>query len=201
VVPFLNPEIDALLEATVLPALVLSVDAVVLCANRSGKALAELHPAMRIEEGRFELRRAEEESALTDALRRMLVDCDAERIVLLLRARRGRPTLLLRLAAMRTARISAVLLEVSALDVALDDATNLANIFGLTRTQAVVTSWLARGLSVPEIAIEMGVKETTLRTHIREACERLDLNGQLQLALWVSQVARLTGLFSHRPEA
>ena len=53
---------------------------------------------------------------------------------------------------------------------------------------------------MPEIAVEMGLKESTLRTHIREACERLDLNGQLQLALWVSQVARLTGLFAYRPQ-
>ena len=198
--PFSCPEFDALLEATVLPALVLSASAAVLRANQNGKALVELHPAMRIEDGRLAMQRSEEQRALTDALRRILVEADAERIVLLLRSRRGRPTLLLRLAAMRTAEASAVLCEMSSLDVALDDATNLANIFGLTRAQAAVTGWLARGLSVPEIAVEMGLKESTLRTHIREACERLDLNGQLQLALWVSQVARLTGLFAYRPQ-
>ena len=198
--PFSFPGFDALLEATVLPALVLSADAAVMSVNRSGAALVELHPAMRMEGGRLALRREEEQSALSDALHRILVERDADRIVVLLRSRRGRPTLLLRLAAIRTEAASAVLLELSALEVELDDAINLANIFGLTRTQAAVTSWLARGLSVPEIAVEMGVKESTLRTHIREACERLDLSGQLQLALWVSHVARLTGLFAHRPQ-
>ena len=139
--PFSCPEFDALLEATVLPALVLSASAAVLRANQNGKALVELHPAMRIEDGRLAMQRSEEQRALTDALRRILVEADAERIVLLLRSRRGRPTLLLRLAAMRTAEASAVLCEMSSLDVALDDATNLANIFGLTRAQAAVTGW------------------------------------------------------------
>ena len=198
--PFASPEIEALIEATVLPTLVLSANAAVLCANRSGKALIELHPAMRIEDGRLAMRRSDDESALTDTLRRILVDSDAERVVLMLRSRRGRPTLLLRLAAIRNATASAVLCELSDLDVELADVANLASIFGLTRAQASVAGWLAKGMSVPEIAVEMGVKESTLRTHIREACERLDLSGQLQLALWVSQVARLTGLFANRPQ-
>jgi DNA-binding CsgD family transcriptional regulator len=195
-VPFSNPEIQALIEAAVLPTLVLTADAAVLCANHGATALAGTHPALRIEDGRLILRRSDEEQALTAALRRILIEADAECIVLLLRSRRGRPILLLRLAAVRTARISAVLCELSDLDVALDNAVNLANVFGLTRAQATVTGWLARGLSVPEIAVQMGVKESTLRSHIREACERLDLNGQLELALSVSQVARLTGLFA-----
>jgi DNA-binding CsgD family transcriptional regulator len=181
-----------------LPAVLLSAEAVVLAASGGGRVIIEVHSALRIEGGQLRLRRAEEAQALSEALHRLLAERDAERIVLLLRSRGGKPVLLLRLARVAFDQGNVALCEFTDLETGLGNIVELASILGLTKAQATVVSHLVRGLNVPDIAVKTGLKESTLRTHIREACERLSVIGQQELALTAAQIARVTGLFVDR---
>ena len=76
------------------------------------------------------------------------------------------------------------------------DIDRLANLMGLTPSQARVAAHLAQGLTIPEIAALVGRRETTLRTHVREAIDRLNLSGQQHLAICTLRMARFVGLMT-----
>lgn len=190
------PDDSALIDAMGLPAVVLTPDAKVIRLNAAAASLVREHAALRIESGFLKLQRSDEAAEFSALLHRVVNEATPGRAILMLRSRGGKPVLMLRLAAMRMGDASVALCEMADLDAELSGASELAAILGLTKGQANVVSHLARGLNVPEMIELLGLKETTLRTHIRESCDRLGLGGQHELALCAAQVGRLAGLFS-----
>jgi DNA-binding CsgD family transcriptional regulator len=189
--------VAALINAMGLPTALLTPDATIAAMNPAAASMVVGHSALRQESGMLKLRREDEVALFSDALRRVVSGDGPERTTLMLRSRGGRPVLMLRLAAMQLDGAPFVLCEMANLEAELSGAAELANILGLTKGQANVVSHLARGLNVPEMMELLDLKETTLRTHIREACARLGLGGQHELALCAAQVGRLAGLFGH----
>ena len=59
---------------------------------------------------------------------------------------------------------------------------------GLTQTEEQVLVILCRGLSTPEIALQMKVAVSTVRSHVRSLCEKTDSRGVREL---VNRVAIL----------
>ena len=76
----------------------------------------------------------------------------------------------------------------------ISDIHQLANLMGLTLSQTRVAAYLAQGLGIPDIATLLNRRETTLRTHVREAIDRLNLSGQQHLAICTLRMARFVGL-------
>ena len=69
---------------------------------------------------------------------------------------------------------------------AADDAeqvlyTAIAEDYGLTRREAEVLPFLARGRSAKVIAEALFVSESTVRTHIRRILEKTDLHSKQQV--------------------
>lgn len=60
-------------------------------------------------------------------------------------------------------------------------AEELARRWGLTPAQARVAERLARGQSVREIAAELGVSRSTVRTHLKAIFAHTDTHRQAQL--------------------
>lgn len=63
-----------------------------------------------------------------------------------------------------------------------------ARSYGLTQTEAQVLAILCRGLSTPEIAVQMKVAVSTVRSHVRSLCAKTDSSGVREL---VNRVAVL----------
>jgi len=53
--------------------------------------------------------------------------------------------------------------------------------FGLTKTESMVTSLLAQGIGVEEIASRLGVSVYTVRTHIRSIFKKTGVSKQTEL--------------------
>ncbi|MDW5444696.1 helix-turn-helix transcriptional regulator [Polaromonas sp. SM01] len=60
--------------------------------------------------------------------------------------------------------------------------------YGLTQTEEQVLVILCRGLSTPEIAVQMSVAVSTVRSHVRSLCAKTGSSGVREL---VNQVAAL----------
>ena len=56
---------------------------------------------------------------------------------------------------------------------------------GLSPRQAGIVRLLFRGCCDKQIARGLGVKETTLRTHMSRLCEKLEVNGRVEIILTV----------------
>jgi DNA-binding NarL/FixJ family response regulator len=57
--------------------------------------------------------------------------------------------------------------------------------YGLTRAEYEVVTLLPRGLMNREIATELGIKENTVKTHLRHALDKLDVRDRAQAAALV----------------
>jgi DNA-binding NarL/FixJ family response regulator len=106
--------------------------------------------------------------------------------------------MMIRLSAVGEQADGPVLCEIEDLMGAIDDVAGLASAMGLTTSQARVAAMLMRGLTVPDIARELNVKDATLRTHIRLATARLGLEGQQSLAVCAARIARFAGMLQSR---
>lgn len=59
--------------------------------------------------------------------------------------------------------------------------TGLKYLFGLTRMEAEVAFCLCKGKSVPVIALQLSVKESTIRTHAKAVYSKVGVNKQSEL--------------------
>ena len=180
-----------------MPVLVLDANAGILSANSHAVRLIGEHPAFVHGRDSLRLRRAEEEQLLIDALQNVARARRAP-VFVTLASRGGRPVMMIRLSAVGENPEGPVLCEIENLVAAIEDIAGLATAMGLTASQARVASMLIRGLTVPDIARELNVKDATLRTHIRLATARLGLEGQQALAVTTARIARFAGMLQSR---
>ena len=179
------------------PVLLLDGAGAILNANSSALRLVGEHPAFVNGRDHLRLRRAEEAQLLMDALQNVARARRAP-LYVTLASRGGRPVMMMRLSAVGEQPDGPVLCEIEDLMGAIDDIAGLAAAMGLTASQARVAALLMRGLTVPDIARELNVKDATLRTHIRLATARLGLEGQQALAVCTARIARFTGMLQSR---
>lgn len=66
---------------------------------------------------------------------------------------------------------------------------SLSELFGLTPTQGRIASLLATGSSVFEIAAELEIKASTVRSHLKHVFEKTNTERQAQLVLLLSRFA------------
>lgn len=86
-------------------------------------------------------------------------------------------------------------IAVRRLRVAAPDAGALADAFGLTRSESRVAVALAAGMSVGEIASELGISVHTVRSHLKRTLSKTGVRRQSQLvALCVRALSPLARL-------
>ncbi len=187
------PGSDGILFAIAAPALVLDVYGYILGGNARGLELIDRHPAFFVERGYLALRRRTEAWGLADAL---LEACrgSTEAVNLTLLSRTGRPVLLIRLVGVGRKDVETVMCTIEDLLDQVEDTTRLASALGVTPSQAHAAACLAHGMTVAEIAVLMNVQQSTVRTHIHDAMQRLGLTGQRELAICTLRMARFLGL-------
>ena len=61
------------------------------------------------------------------------------------------------------------------------ELARLRDLFGLTRTEAAIAAALARGQSVDDIAMDMGIGIGTARTHLKRILAKTGMHRQAQL--------------------
>ena len=169
---------------------------VILNRNAPAVRIIDEHPVFGGTQDQVRLRRNDDVLRFDAALHSAARSRHAPSYVTLA-SRSGRPILVMRLAAVGGKQNGPVLCEIENLVARADDAIALAQAMGLTVAQARVAAMLARGMTVPDIARELGLKEATLRTHIRHALGRLGLEGQQALAVCAAQMARFMGIIHH----
>jgi len=188
---------EDMLRMLVTPSLLLEETGLILAANDAGREVVHRHPALFTERGYLSLRRSEEAGLVSRALERVASRREQSAIVVL-KSRPGTPIFMLRLVA--TPLIArGIVLMTEDLQSEIGDIDRLASLMGLTPAQARVAAYLAQGLSIPDIATLLNRSETTLRTHVREAIDRLNLSGQQHLAICALRMARFVGLMQTLP--
>jgi DNA-binding CsgD family transcriptional regulator len=120
-----------------------------------------------------------------------LVQGEPSRHCVIFRSRGGRPVLMLDVARVEGAGPALGLVTLLEMRGIPDDAKLLGGSFGLTPGQSRVAALLADGLSVPEMAQRLGVAETTVRTQVAQARERLGLESQQVLAVALARALTL----------
>ena len=183
---------DDILNIMVSPALLLDETGLILAANDAGRQVVQRQPALFVERGYLGLRRSEEADMVSKALDRIATGHEHREIVVL-KSRPGSPILMLRLVATNLVARGIVMMVEDLLS-EISDIHQLANLMGLTLSQTRVAAYLAQGLGIPDIATLLNRRETTLRTHVREAIDRLNLSGQQHLAICTLRMARFVGL-------
>lgn len=74
-----------------------------------------------------------------------------------------------------------------------DPLSEFARRHGLTPREATIAGHLGRGMTLPEVARQLGISLTTARTHLGRLFDKTDTRSQLALALRVAgEVARRT---------
>jgi DNA-binding CsgD family transcriptional regulator len=180
-----------------MPVLLVDASGTILHANCAATQLIGAHPAFVQGRDQLRLRRADEAQLLTDSLHNV-ARLRRTPLHVTLASRGGRPVMIIRLSAVGERGDGPVMCEFEDLMAGVDDIAGLAGAMGLTVAQARVAALLMRGLTVPDIARELNVKDATLRTHIRLATARLGLEGQQALAVCTARVARFAGLLQPR---
>ncbi len=67
------------------------------------------------------------------------------------------------------------------------DSVSTPSASGLTERELDVLRWVAQGYSNKQIALELSVSTTTVRTHISNLLRKLNLENRTQLALYARQ--------------
>lgn len=151
-----------------------------LSAEPAATRLLARHPAMRLVRGVLRPRRRQEEAALLTALAGLEV---GQRCMVALRTRQGAPVLLIRLWAKEAGVVRAYLTDLLAPPP--PDTAALIEAFGLTRMEARVAALLSTGLDVAEMAERLGLREGTVRSHLKGAMGKTGCRTQTRLALMV----------------
>lgn len=76
-----------------------------------------------------------------------------------------------------------------------------ARCHNLTRTEQQVLKHLCRCLSTPEIAIEMGIAVSTVRSHVRSLCFKTGTSGARELVSRVALLAPIAAPHTAEPRA
>ena len=69
------------------------------------------------------------------------------------------------------------------------DPAEVAAVFNLTRMEGRVAVKLAQGMSVDQIAVSMGRKESTIRSHVKSMLAKHGYTRQAELARLVQSLA------------
>ena len=85
--------------------------------------------------------------------------------------------------------VAALVLVVDPANGAVVDPNVAAEAFGFTRTEGWVAALLARGMSVSEISVAAGRKESTIRSHVKHMLAKHGFSRQTELVRLVQTVA------------
>jgi pimeloyl-ACP methyl ester carboxylesterase/DNA-binding CsgD family transcriptional regulator len=143
--------------------------------NRSMLAVVSGNGLLRIESGRLASKPAQ---YLRGAIDRVFSDCAAEYSTRIDDPLRGKAMSLLFIHAKEAAH--ATVLAASQSSQALSENA-LSGFFGLTAAEARVTQQLALGLTVEEAAQELGIKLSTVRTHVQRVFGKVGVSRQPDL--------------------
>lgn len=143
--------------------------------NRSMLAVVSGNGLLRIESGRLASTRAQ---YLRNAIDRMFSEGVAEYSMRLEDPLRGKAISLLFIHAKDAANVT--VLAASQSSQALSENA-LSGFFGLTAAEARVTQQLALGLTVEEAAQELGIKLSTVRTHVQRVFGKVGVSRQPDL--------------------
>ena len=86
-------------------------------------------------------------------------------------------------------QVAALVLVVDPANGAAIDPRVAAEAFGFTRTEGRVAALLARGMSVSEISVAAGRKESTIRSHVKHMLAKHGFSRQTELVRLVQSVA------------
>jgi DNA-binding CsgD family transcriptional regulator len=158
-------------------------------ANAPARRIAEGPDGVRIERGFLRAESAGDEDMLKKSVERLAKDRGAPLHRLSIARSSGKSPyrlLLMPLPSSGTAPFGIALPEVAVLTFDTEfphapDPAGLQEWFGLTPAEARVADLLARGMSVDEIAGELGVSVETVRTHVRRTLSKTSTKRQGEL--------------------
>lgn len=186
------------LDAVVVPMMVLDSKARIVCANRAAEEVLAADDGLRSTNGRLTIADVSERSGLERALAAATLTAEGRT------ARRERPQLspTVKVSRRDDSRISLVLLPLrpdneirtrSAANarvlvvvhdpsrVARIDRTLIADLHGLTATEAELAASIAEGKTLAEFAAARGSSEQTARTHLKRILEKTETGRQADL--------------------
>lgn len=197
------------LDAVPLPTLIVDEKSAVVCSNRSGEEVLRAGDGLRTERGRLSASRLSERAALEKAIAKALLNAaarttrrEALHLVPTVKVSRGGgPSLSLVLLPLRArnairtraaerARVLVLVHDPSRI-VRVDRAL-IADVHGLTATEADLAAQLAEGKTLAEFASARGTSEQTARTHLKRILEKTQTRRQADLVRLL-----LTGLAVH----
>ena len=166
--------------------LLTDADGRILYINRAGRELMSLRGSLQIESGRLRASTAKDNETLNLALKNIAMGSILpHRRLEIGRTSSRRPHQLLLLPVPSSGAIPLGVAEPSVAILILDaesapqpDLQMLADLFSLTPAEARVASLLVRGKNVEEVAAELDVSFTTVRSHVRSVLSKTDTNRQ-----------------------
>lgn len=209
----MRSEIDDLghaLDLAPAPLAVLDGSGRVICANAAAKQLLDERDGLRVERSSLTASRPSDQRALAASIAKAAISADAgsrrparaHAVSTVAIARSDgvslgavffalRPESALRGPGSRSARVLAVFHDPRRLVRLRSDL--VAELHGLTATEAALATALAEGRTLTEFAIERGCTEQTARTHMKRVFEKTGTNRQADLVRII-----LTGAAAHQ---
>ncbi len=204
-------DLQRALDAVPLATLILDEKSAVVCANRSAEDILRARDGLVTERGRLSASRIAERAALEKAIAKALLNAaprstrrEALHLVPTVKVSRSngptlsiamlplRPQNAIRTRAARHARILALVHDPSR-TVRIDRAL-VADLHGLTATEAELAAQLAEGKTLAEFAKERGTSEQTARTHLKRILEKTETRRQAELVRVLLTGAAIHGL-------
>lgn len=167
-----------------IPLLILDLAGHLLASNTAGEALISGSFALQVNEGRLVPRRQSDCLNLEVALAALHTTTTGS-VVCNLPNRDGTPNLLLHMRRLggTPSRVLALVKDVASPQP--QAAALVAASFGLTKAETRVATLLSAGLSLAEIADQLGVGTGTVRNQLKRAMRKTGTGSQAQLALVV----------------
>jgi len=200
-------DLSRALDVLPMPVAILDADATVVCANASAEDLFKARDGLRTENGRLTASIASENKALVAAIAKAVAVADAS-LIKSSRARLAtatvsrafgsmnvvflplRPRNVVREQGSRAARVLAMIHDPTR--ITRVDRALVAQLHGLTATEAELAASLAEGRSLAEFAAARGSSEQTARTHLKRILDKTQTKRQADLVRLI-----LTGVATH----
>jgi DNA-binding CsgD family transcriptional regulator len=167
------------------PFFIADADTRVLFANRAGHDHIGRSAGLHIEMGRLRVSSAKKDAALRRAVHSIAANPSSPHCRLEIHRERRTPVTVLVMPIPNSGAIplgvaqpAAAILILDADAAAHPDPQMLIDLFSLTSAEARVTALLVRGKNLEEVATELNVSFTTVRTHIRNVLSKTATNRQ-----------------------
>lgn len=203
-------DLQRALDVVVVPLMILDAKAKVLCANQVAEQLLRARDGLRSDKARLVADNATERAALERAIAKAAITAETRSMrperpqlapsvkvtlrdgtILSIALLPLRPQNELRARSPSSARVLALVHDPR--KVVRVDRAVVAELHGLTATEAELAASLAEGKTLAEFADARGTSEQTARTHLKRILDKTDTRRQADLVRLV-----LTGLAVHR---